>query len=183
MQNGTSNSQRSNLPDSTGRLNRKYSDTEKYCPICDSWLPHSEFYKRTNQPSGLDSYCKPCTRKYTLDKQRAYRNTRQGLKLAMLRSARGRAKKRGLLCTITINDFEIPTVCPVLGISLAFENRTQEDNSPSLDRIDNSKGYVSGNVMVISFRANKLKSDATAEELQLLSEYVNKPSLPKAEAG
>jgi hypothetical protein len=40
------------------------------------------------------------------------------------------------------------------------------DNSPSLDRIDTSKGYVKGNVWVISWRANKLKSDATLAELE-----------------
>lgn len=40
--------------------------------------------------------------------------------------------------------------------------------SPSLDRIDSSKGYVKGNVRVISARANMLKNNATVEELTLV---------------
>ena len=39
---------------------------------------------------------------------------------------------------------------------------------PSLDRIDGAKGYVKGNVRVISHRANMLKNDATIEELELV---------------
>jgi hypothetical protein len=39
---------------------------------------------------------------------------------------------------------------------------------PSLDRIDNNKGHVKGNVRMISYRANVLKSDATVEELTLV---------------
>jgi len=38
-------------------------------------------------------------------------------------------------------------------------------NSPSLDRIDNSKGYVKGNVIVVSWRYNSLKKDGTPAEL------------------
>jgi hypothetical protein len=41
--------------------------------------------------------------------------------------------------------------------------------SPTLDRIDNSKGYIVGNVWVISMRANRLKSDATVDELMMLA--------------
>ena len=53
-----------------------------------------------------------------------------------------------------------------------------KDNSPSLDRIDSSKGYTPDNVWVISRRANIIKHDATLEELLLISknlgEYLNK---------
>jgi hypothetical protein len=37
--------------------------------------------------------------------------------------------------------------------------------SPSLDRIDNNKGYIKGNVEVISWKANIMKSNASPEEL------------------
>ena len=46
------------------------------------------------------------------------------------------------------------------------------DPTPTLDRIDNSKGYVQGNVAWISFRANQAKSDTTAEEIRGLAEYI-----------
>ena len=46
--------------------------------------------------------------------------------------------------------------------------------SPSLDRIDNSKGYIKGNVAVISNKANKYKSDMTIENIEKLASYVAK---------
>lgn len=82
----------------------------------------------------------------------------------MVSTAKIRAAARGLEFNITKDDLALPTHCPILGIELSFEGPSKE-NSPSLDRIDNSRGYVVGNVQVISWRANRLKSDATKEEL------------------
>jgi hypothetical protein len=59
-------------------------------------------------------------------------------------------------------------VCPVLGLPL-FPGRGQPTaNSPSIDRVDPSLGYVRDNVWVISNRANMIKNDATLEELEAL---------------
>lgn len=43
-----------------------------------------------------------------------------------------------------------------------------QDNSASIDRIDNDKRYVKGNVWIISTKANRIKSNATLAELELL---------------
>jgi hypothetical protein len=80
--------------------------------------------------------------------------------------------------TIEFGDLNFPSHCPVLGIELDyFAERTQE-NSVSFDRIDSSKGYVKGNVIVCSWRANRIKNDGTAEEhkkiYEFLSTYVDK---------
>ena len=48
------------------------------------------------------------------------------------------------------------------------------DASPSVDRIRGELGYVRGNICVISWRANKLKADATAEELEAIAAYIRK---------
>jgi len=66
-----------------------------------------------------------------------------------------------------------PEVCPVLGIKLNYTGRrdTNDPDTPSLDRRDNSKGYVRGNVRVISWRANSRKSDLTALELWQIYRY------------
>ena len=88
----------------------------------------------------------------------------------MLYSARSRAIVKGWDCDIELEDIVIPERCPVLGIPLvAGTNGKDKFATMSLDRIDSSKGYVKGNVRVISTRANLLKSDATLAELVLLA--------------
>lgn len=89
----------------------------------------------------------------------------------MIYHARLRAKRRGLEFSITHDDIVVPDVCPVLGIPLRFGKGKADDNSPALDRIDNKKGYIQGNIVVISNRANRIKSDASLEELRLLVNF------------
>jgi repressor of nif and glnA expression len=48
----------------------------------------------------------------------------------------------------------------------------QTHNSPTLDRICNGRGYVKGNVRVISWRANSLKRDANIEEIRSILKYM-----------
>ena len=40
------------------------------------------------------------------------------------------------------------------------------NSNKKCSRIDNGKGYIVGNVIVVSFRANTIKSNATVEELE-----------------
>ncbi len=84
----------------------------------------------------------------------------------LLVQARHRASRRGFEFDIDESDVVVPAHCPVLGIPLAQSTNKASPNSPSLDRIDNTRGYVKGNVWVISSRANRLKGDATIEELE-----------------
>jgi len=88
----------------------------------------------------------------------------------MLHAARSRAKTQGVPCTISEKDIIIPRVCPVLGLELKnhFYDERAGANSPSLDKINPIKGYVKGNVRVISQRANWLKNDATYEEMEAI---------------
>jgi hypothetical protein len=92
----------------------------------------------------------------------------------LLNAARQRARRDGLEFSIGIGDIHIPQTCPVLGIPLKAGIGTggHQPGSPTLDRRDNSKGYVPGNIRVISFRANALKSDGTAEEHRRIAEYM-----------
>jgi hypothetical protein len=71
---------------------------------------------------------------------------------------------------LTLADIVIPSRCPLLGIDLDLAAAKFAPNLPSLDRFDNGKGYVRGNVWVISWRANLLKRDADFAELETLVE-------------
>jgi hypothetical protein len=79
--------------------------------------------------------------------------------------ARQRARELGVPCTITKDDVEIPERCPLLGVALKRDPGPRRDNSPTLDRIVPVRGYVPGNVWVLSDLANRMKSNATREQL------------------
>lgn len=90
------------------------------------------------------------------------------IKRALWGYAKYRSSKNGLEFTITPSDIFVPSCCPVLGTEF---KRGDVYKAPSLDRIDSSRGYVKGNVIVVSRRANVLKSNATLAELQALSKF------------
>lgn len=109
--------------------------------------------------------------KYTTDYAHRHPNRR------MWSVAKQRAKQRGIEFTISRDDIVIPTHCPVLGMELRLgvgRSGRQGGNpdSPSLDRIDSSRGYVPGNVRVISHLANSMKGAATKEQLRKFAMWV-----------
>jgi len=69
-----------------------------------------------------------------------------------------------------------PDYCPILGIRLVYQRRISGKrqpypDSPSIDRLDGSKGYVPHNVAIVSHRANTFKGNATLEEIVSLSAW------------
>jgi len=84
----------------------------------------------------------------------------------LLSAAKQRARRGGLPFDIDVTDIAMPERCPLLGIRLVPFGGRRTNATPSLDRIDPSAGYVKGNVWVISWRANRLKNDATFQELR-----------------
>lgn len=91
----------------------------------------------------------------------------------MLKAARKRAAAAEVPCTITVNDIFVPDVCPILGLELKVASGgVPADNSPSLDRRVPDKGYVPGNVAVISYLANRIKSNATPFQLRQIALWV-----------
>jgi hypothetical protein len=100
---------------------------------------------------------------------------RKNPKRILLGMAKYRAKKENKEFNLTLDDIpEIPEFCPYLGLKLRPSKGKANKNSPSLDRINNKLGYVKGNIIVVSYRANALKSDAGLEELQNLTFGVRK---------
>jgi hypothetical protein len=94
----------------------------------------------------------------------------------LFQSAKGRAKKYGHEFNIDLEDIIIPEFCPLLGIKIEPREggHGPKDSSPSLDRIDNTKGYIKGNVWVVSWLANKMKATATNEQLLTFSSNIQK---------
>lgn len=87
-------------------------------------------------------------------------------------SAKSRAKRLGIEFNIELSDIVIPEYCPILKTKLERVCNTQANSTPALDRIDNNKGYIKGNVAVISHKANRMKSNMTIDEITRLYEYV-----------
>lgn len=84
------------------------------------------------------------------------------------------AKKRNIEFTITvsdINDLSFPITCPVLGIPLRWHREMAQDDSYSVDRVDTTKGYIPGNLEVISLKANRAKNNLTEEEIKKFIQY------------
>lgn len=87
---------------------------------------------------------------------------------------RAHATRIGWSWTVTFGEIDWPTHCPILGIELDYFAETRQENSVSFDRIDPNKGYDSGNVTIMSWRANRIKNDGSAEEHRKIAEYLDK---------
>lgn len=106
-----------------------------------------------------------------LRRSRQYDFTPQ-LTKRLLSAARQRAVKFNVPFDLELSDITIPIFCPALGIELNWNVGRSQDDSPSLDKFIPSLGYVKGNIAVISWRANKIKSDATADEVQKVATWM-----------
>lgn len=94
------------------------------------------------------------------------------IRTSTLKHARDRAKKAGVEFNVSQDDLIVPEYCPVLGIKLNLSGPM--DSLPSIDRLIPALGYTKGNVHVISYKANRLKSDATPSELRQVADYLER---------
>jgi len=98
-------------------------------------------------------------------------------KQTLVSNAKVRAKKVGMEFSITVEALHWPEVCPVLGFRLNYGAPTDGHDSwdgPSIDRHDNTKGYTLENSVVMSRKANALKSNADVNEVEKLLSYMRK---------
>jgi len=109
-------------------------------------------------------------REYRAKLQREW--ARKNIASTLITHAKIRARKLGILFDITKSDIEVPEFCPILGIKLEVADGKIADSSPTIDRIIPELGYIKGNVMVISWRANRIKNNATVEELRKIANWL-----------
>jgi hypothetical protein len=118
--------------------------------------------------------CSSCRRaaRYLLHKPEMLRKTQEWRVNSpaeyLLSAAKQRARRGGLAFDIEVTDIVVPERCPLLGLRLVPFGGKRTDATPSLDRVDPATGYVKGNVWVISWRANRLKNNATFQELEAI---------------
>jgi len=94
-------------------------------------------------------------------------------KLSILRAAKRRARKRNIFFDLTVDDVHVSTHCPILGTLLEVGSDNWQ-NSPSLDRIDNNRGYEPDNVIVVSMMANSIKNQATPTQIKKVADFYEK---------
>ena len=162
----------------------------KVCTKCKEHKPLSKFSKQKDGKNGIRPYCKSCA-KVDHDNMCRFK--------VWFSSKKARVKYNGN-AEFTIEPEDIPgvkikpvyyndtlhhrktgiksweaieysKVCPVLGIELDWGMNGIQPNSPSLDRIDPTKGYIPGNVMIMSTLANRMKQNATPEQLKQFCRY------------
>lgn len=128
--------------------------------------------KRVNQ--AWKDANRPKVRDREREYMRAKAGTGEGYKKLWLSSCRYRASKKGVPFNLDVSDLECPLVCPVLGIPLVMGNGKFHDNSPSIDRVIPAKGYVKGNVEIMSYRANRIKCHASLEDLEAIVTHMRR---------
>lgn len=145
----------------------------------EAWRQKNPFYNKTYYIKNKD------TTKETLQKN--YRKVKEEKPWVLnCRSAKSRAKAKGLefnldndylhsIWTDTCPIFNIKMVCAKYELGSTRNHKSKPlDNSPTLDRIDSSLGYVKGNVLFISYRANVIKNCGTAQEHRLIAEFIER---------
>lgn len=163
----------------------------KVCRKCKVDKPLGLFNKEIRSKDGLTARCRECREtpeqrkmRYDLNRDKILSDLRdkyrQNPKKSLVDGARARAKLKGVPFNLTVDDIELPDLCPILGVTLEMSSGQPKDNSPSLDRIIPSLGYIKGNVQVISNKANRMKNDASFEELRLLADWIYK-NIPKTD--
>jgi hypothetical protein len=178
----------------------------KKCTKCLEIKEDNCFFKNQKSKDGLRTECKQChdeikkvweakNKENILKKRKEYRSRRdvkdrrcviakewnkKNNASVICTRAKKRAKQLNLPFDITKEDIIIPEFCPILGIKMEYSDGYMADNSPSIDRIVPELGYVKNNIIIISNRANRIKNNASLEEIQKLYNWL-KNTLNKTE--
>lgn len=128
--------------------------------------------RRPRGKDGTTTMCRHCA-DLNVKSQRKRRQRSDVYRQDLLNTMRTRAKQKGIPFDLSVEDIEWNTVCPVFGIPI-YHRKKQANNATSLDRLIPEKGYVKGNVIVISTKANRMKQNATVKELRQIADWLEK---------
>ena len=146
----------------------------KVCTKCKKNKLITEYYKRRRVRSDdtigtyHNSKCKTCEK----EREQEYKKEKPFSRRCV--DVKRQATKKKVPFNLTAEYLESiwTKKCPVLGLELDINSGKTQDNSAQIDRLVPAKGYVKGNVSWLSFRANRLKSNATAKEHMQIAQWV-----------
>ena len=155
--------------------------TTKLCKRCNREKPIDEFLPRKSR-RGRYVRCRSCVSSTTYTKptieekpalnERARKRyhgltPKQRWAETTIKNCYARAKTYNVPVELALEDVRglAVDVCPLLGVPIVYGQGRIAPNGPSVDRKDPAKGYVIENLWVVSTRANRIKNDATSEEL------------------
>lgn len=164
------------------------------CRGCKRSLPEDSFAKDRYRSTGRRYKCRECSAaefkrwqstpgyRQRLDRGRQSRavlketNPRLRWARAALSASRMRAKRAGLEHTLTLAWLleAAADTCPLLETGLQYANDKSHVDSPAVDRIDNTRGYTPDNCWVISMLANRIKTNASVEQIEVLAANLRK---------
>lgn len=163
----------------------------KTCSTCKEEKLFEEFSINNATKDGLQYNCRTCDNKRQVQRRkqnpevhleyhRKYQRNRRkdfDYRLQMLINAsKQRAKLNDREHDINVEDikaiYPVDGCCPIFGMKLEFNGAGFRDSSPSIDRIDSTKGYTRDNIQIISWKANRIKGAASLQDLEMLVAYL-----------
>jgi len=134
----------------------------KTCITCNILKSPTLFNKRKNE-------CKVCQKR----RFKEWASKPENILRQLVNNARYRSAKLGLEFGITYKDLHLPMNCPVLGIPIFVGDEVSSENSPSIDRLNPEKGYIPGNCLVISHLANRIKTNASTDQIRKVADWLD----------
>lgn len=166
-----------------GRLKVLYRESSAWMCLCTCGNKKPVSYNSLAE--GKVKSCGCLHREMARDK--GFRNRKHGgysmqssgsdrIKYQCLVNMRERARHNGYECNLEMSDMpELTESCPILGMKYVKGSLQNKDYSPTIDRKNPNLPYLKkykDNLLFISHRANRIKSNATHEELLLIAKYV-----------
>ena len=149
----------------------------KTCFCCKISKERNLFFKHSQTPDGLHSWCKECCKignRKSRDKVNSNIETRAKV---FLRNAKNSANKRKQEFSLEINDIidfwnKQDKICAYSGLEMTLE--AGKLNTVSIERIDSAKGYTKENTILVCQAINRMKSNFTYEDFYMLCQSVAK---------
>lgn len=175
-----------------------YIEEERKCLNCGrKWKVQVDIrreYKGTRELRFCKDCCKTLTDKvkkrilrekvngyHDKEKEQRRNSHKRNIIWVMLHRAEERAKKYGYEFNLTKEDIVIPDKCPLLEVPFVLGKKGDYEYTPTIDRIDNNKGYTKDNIQIITKKANSMKNSASFEELKIFCTNILRYSLNNRE--